>query len=166
MNLSRLRLGLAAAFFVLWMVWLIHLAVTTGRPITLSRPQFLVSNLDIVASIEKLDAPVKVEGVLWPEADAQKWSGKSIEVSNLQSCADSWVGPGRYIIPLMPDRKGGYQVAPISLSPGSPPGRVSKDGMHVDLPARIYPDSPETRRQAQQIQKPTVATLAPRLNDG
>src|SRR6516162_2898452 len=109
MNLSRLRLGLAVAVFVLWMGWLIHLALTTGRPITLSRPQFLVSNLDIVAHIEKLDAPVQVLDVLWPREDEQKWNGKSIVVSNLGSCAGSWAGPGQYIVPLMPDRKGGYQ---------------------------------------------------------
>jgi hypothetical protein len=164
--MMRLRIGLAVALFAAWMGWLIYLALAdshlhslTDGPIrfdrlVLSRPQFMVSSLDVVAHIEKLDGPVVIKDVLWPKGDELKLQGKTLSVTNLANCEQSWAEPGDYIVPLMPDPKGGYQVAPIPPSPGSPPRQETKDGLHAYLPVRIYPDRPETRQQVYDIPKP------------
>src|SRR6266404_5991391 len=133
MTSPKLRLGLAIAVFGLWMGWLIHLALTASRPIVLSRPQFFVSNLVVVAHIEQLKGEVQLKEVLWPKSDEQKWLDKKVTISNLHDCEDGWAGLGDYILPLMADPKGGLQVAPIPRSPGSPPLKESKDGQRAFL---------------------------------
>jgi hypothetical protein len=170
--MMRLRLGLAVTLFAAWMGWLIYLALADSRRhsptdgpvkfdrLVLSRPQFMVSSLDVVAHIDKLDGPVVIKDVLWPKSDEAKLPGKELPVTNLANCEQSWAGPGDYIMPLMPDPKGGYQVAPIPPSPGSPPRQETKDGLHAYLPVRIYPDRPETRQQVHEIAKPGASVIS------
>jgi len=146
---ARIRLAVAVILFAGWIAWLIYLAVVgTPRPLV-SRSQLLVSNLDIVAQIDQLAGnPPKIEigQVHWPQAK-QALVGTSIEVPNLPSC-DGWKGPGQYIIPLITDWHGSYQVAPLGPSPGFESARP-----------RIYPANPETRRQLDEISKPEVDAL-------
>src|SRR5438552_12601631 len=101
--MTRLRLGLAVAVFAGWMGWLIYLALADSRRhsltegplkfdrLVLSRPQFMVSSFDIVAHVEKLNAPVVIREVLWPKDDGKKGLQTTLVVSNLGNCEQSWV---------------------------------------------------------------------------
>src|SRR5437660_1454248 len=115
MRSARLRLALAAALFLAWIGWLAYLAARTSHPIVLSRPQFLVSNLDVSAEVgggARPDPKVAIKKVHWPHTEqAQKMVGQTIEVSNLPECG-GWKGPGTYILPLTTDWKKSYQVTP------------------------------------------------------
>jgi hypothetical protein len=168
MTSAKLRLGLAIIAFGVWMGWLIRLAVTANqsawpestpdkglrnKPIVLSRPQFLISNLDVVADVKKLNQEVSILEVLWPASEAQKWQDKTARIANLQDCEDSWPGGGAYIVPLMKGIDDRLRVAPLPRSPGSPGRRESKDGQVTIEPVRIYPATPETRRQEHQIKR-------------
>src|SRR5262245_41493868 len=128
MRSATKRLVLTATLFAAWIGWLAYLAATTTRPIILSRPQFLVSGLDLIAELsEKDDRPapeVTVAEVVWPREDPDGLRGKQIAVTNLPqlSAAQGWQGPGRYILALVPEGKDGahatYQVVPTPPSPG------------------------------------------------
>jgi hypothetical protein len=149
----RFRLFLLfAGLFVVWIGWLAYLAITSTRPIVLSRPQFLVSKLDIIAEVHadnsKPDPKVDVREVHWPPKGMEQLVGRKITVGNLAQC-DGWTGPGLYILPLAtetPEPKNGseYEVAKIPPSPGFSPAKS---------PPRIYPKTPETLRQLNEIQK-------------
>lgn len=119
---SPLLLAVAALLFAGWVSWLGYLALTTTRPEVLSRPQFLASQLDIVADIdgsgEHAEAAVTVADVLWHAQEVTKpEKGERLTVVNLPHVSDGWTGPGRYILPLT--REGTqYRVAPVLHSPG------------------------------------------------
>ena len=145
------RLVFFAGLFLIWICWLVYLAITATRPIVLSRPQFLVSKLDVIAEVRANDSKpisdVEVREVHWPPKQADQLAGKKITVVNLSQC-DGWNGPGLYILPLEETTDGKqdheYQVARIPLSPGFNPS-TSKP--------RIYPKTPETLRQLNSIHK-------------
>src|SRR5436309_107611 len=94
------RLVLAAALFLAWMGWLVYLvasmksAVPPGAPapIVLSRPQFLVSSLDVIATVAAINtdpAEVTVREVAWPKGEeAKALVGQKIKVSRLPECRD------------------------------------------------------------------------------
>jgi hypothetical protein len=154
MKSAGLRLLLATLLFAAWIGWLVYLTGTTPRPIDssrpqpwiLSRPQFLVSSLDVIAQVDGTsDKPgtATVVDVHWPQGDqARQLIGKTISVSNLSECREDWSGPGEYILPLI-ERHDEYRVAPQPPSPGFATGRP-----------RIYRATPLTLGQLRQIQKP------------
>jgi len=153
MKSGRLPLLLATVLFAGWMGWLAYLVISmkatlppgATRPVVLSRPQFLVSNLDVIAEVPAYDrdpVEVTVREVHWPK-EKQNLVGKKINVSRLPECRDDWVAPGEYILALMPLGETGYQVVRVPQSPGFPSGRP-----------RIYPVTPQTRRQLQEVRKP------------
>jgi hypothetical protein len=153
MKRPRLRFLLALALFLAWIGWLTYLVQATNssllqvaKPVVLSRPQFLVSSLDVLAEVAVIDrdpAEVAVHAVSWPkDKDAEDLVGKKIFVSHLPECRDDWTGPGEYILPLMRFGEKGYQIVPIPRSPGFPYSRP-----------RIYPSTPQTREQLQAIDK-------------
>lgn len=148
MSRARLRLILSAALFLSWIGWLAYLALTTTRPIVLSRPQFLASQFDVVAAVSDVGgrpaAGVSVERVAWPaDGAAQKLAGQSITVANLAAVAkeDGWDGPGSYILPLVKEGNE-YQLAPVALSPGLSERKARP---------RIYRATPQTLGQLTQI---------------
>lgn len=156
MKSAKLRLALVASLFVLWVGYLVYLSSTTSRQV-LSRAQFLVSTLDVIAYIEddngQPSTKVRVEEVHWP-ASQQELVGKTIEVANLRHCrvpisSDSreWPipGPGLYILPLI-QRGEVYEVATIPRSPGF-------DGLSRQ-DCRIYAATPQNRRQLAVMPKP------------
>ena len=154
MKPATLRLGLAAAAFAAWIGWLVYLVYSmesslppgASRPVVLSRPQFLVSSLDVIADVHEIQtdpSEVTVRQVLWPDTkDAQDLIGKQIRVSHLSECRADWLGPGEYILALQSLGPKGYQVVPLPRSPGFPSGRP-----------RIYPSTPDTREQLREIRK-------------
>ena len=150
MKPARWRLIVAASLFAGWIGYLAYLAATTRHPVVLSRPQFLISNLDVIAEVEIADgAPhLTVTKVHWPPQDAAEFEGKAITLTtDLRDCP-GWQGPGTYILPLMRDAKGSYQVAPIPPSPG-----------YEDHKRPIYPATSEAQQQLDAIPKPEAANL-------
>jgi hypothetical protein len=158
------RLVLTATLFALWIGYLVYLWQATlffrpsHEPLILSRPQFLVADLVIVGEIKDADSPVEVKEVLFPEKDADLKPGDVISVTNLNAChpprspvrtepgpSPDLTGPGSYLLPLRPARKGpGYEVVPIPSSPTytDPKG-----------PPRIYPATPQTLAQYRAISR-------------
>lgn len=145
MKPAALRLVLAVLLFAGWVGYLAYLAATTRNPIVLSRPQFLVSQMDVIARIE---APPQatVEEIHWPDKTDLK-PGDVLTVTNLADC-QGWAGPGSYILALSRDGKD-YRVAPTPPSPG-----YDRSG-----PPRIYPLTKETRHQLDSIPKPTAVEI-------
>jgi len=139
-----LLVALIALLLLGWLGWLAYLAWpgTTPREV-LSRPQFLVSTLDVIVRIDaaadgRPASPVIVEEALWP-AEA-KLVGQPLIVANLERC-EGWQGPGSYILPLVGQRES-HQVALIPRSPGFEGAARA---------ARIYPATPLNRAQWQHL---------------
>ena len=147
---SRPLLVGTALLFAAWIGWLAYLAVTTTRPIVLSRPQFLSSQVDVIGEIGELggrpDPAVVVERVRWMrEPGLAPQEQQQITVSNLVQVGtkEGWSGPGTYILPLVKEN-GTYALAPLGASPGSP-GRAAP---------HIYRVTPDTLAQLDQIRGP------------
>lgn len=131
MNKSAGRLATAALLFFGWIGYLAYQSRETGLPV-LSRPQFLISNLDVLAEVVDRNArpvPLRILEVYWPP-DANDLAGRTITVGNLD---DTVVQPTRpevqaepfhrdtgqtYLLPLQQTTKGDYLVAPLPPSPG------------------------------------------------
>jgi hypothetical protein len=150
---QRLRLVLAAGLFLAWMSWLAYLALTTTQPVVLSRPQFLVADLVVIAEVGEMDGDpdphVKIVRVAWPRKDKDR-EGKSIEVSHLSSLGreQGWQGPGRYILALQRTgsaKENRYLVAQIPHSPGYPRGGKPP-------PTPIYSATSEAVEQLEEIE--------------
>jgi len=88
-----------------------------GGPVVLSRPQFLISELDVIAHVESLKGPVIVKEVIFPRTPGRsRLVGQRIFVTNLYKChrlpggrkedegkvPDDFKGPGDYILALCP----------------------------------------------------------------
>src|SRR5947209_19777960 len=143
---QRLLLLVSALLFFGWIGWLAYEAFTAGKPVVLSRPQFLISTLDVIADVPDPSAAVTVKEVAWAAQGKDQWQGKALPVTNLEECRDhGWQGPGEYILPLV-QAEDGFRVAPTPPSPGYPP----RGGGHAG-PPRIYPVTPQTRAQLDAI---------------
>jgi hypothetical protein len=152
MRRNRLLLALAAGLFTAWIAYLAFLALTKSHIDVLSHPQFLVADLWVIADVDGLDKPISVVEVVYARPglkDGAPEKGKTIDLSNLSMCQESWKGPGRYIVPLSHPRNE-YYVTPIPRSPGYPP---DKDKMTLPQ-VRIYPDTPDTRAQLARLPQP------------
>jgi hypothetical protein len=157
MKRAKLGLILAATAFALWIAYLFYLTLPRwiGTPaIVLSRPQFLVAGLDVIAQVDqKDDVRVTVREVPWPPMEpAQKLAGQTIAVLNLPQ-VEGWTGPGLYILPLVrvgQDELGQdeFKVPQTPRSPGFAPEPTDKEGR-----PHIYPLNAETRWQLEQIRK-------------
>ena len=155
MRAARIRLLLAAGLFLAWIGWLAYLAATTTHPVVLSRPQFLVANLHVIADLkggaEHPDAEVTVRQAGGPGADPQREKpGSRLTVADLPRIGpgQGWDGPGEYILALTRRPDGTYMVTPLPPSPGYPP-----ESPHVPANRlRIYKATPPAREQLQAIQ--------------
>jgi hypothetical protein len=149
MKLRRLWLAVTVILFVGWLGWLGYVAATASHPIVLSRPQLMMSTLDVIADVPGAkDRPGNraiVRQVHWP-ASQGNLVGKAIEIVNLPQ-AKHWTGPGSYILCLVSDGNGKYQVAAIPSSPGY-------EGW--GQAPRIYPATTETLQQLDSIPKRSV----------
>jgi hypothetical protein len=158
------RLLLTAVLFLGWLCYLGYLVYSRprtpdGQPLVLSRPQLLVSTLDVVARVEKPDKSVKIVKVLYPPKDPPVHEGDTITVDDLDRCRAperesgqpppplDWSGPGEYLLPLQywpADGKTRYRVTPIPPSPGYPRSAVP----------RIYAATPQALAQYREVRKP------------
>jgi hypothetical protein len=156
------RLILTAALFVGWLGYLTYL-VCIRPSVVLSRPQFLVSMLDIVGRVDNIKGEdILVEKVLFPETNPSVKAGDKIQVENIAKCrplsdpleknmepSPDWMGPGPYILPLQlveRDGKGHYEVVPTPASPGY-------HGLSAG-PPRIYPATVRLLDEYKRISKP------------
>jgi hypothetical protein len=145
MKFAALRLAIAVLLFAGWISWLIYLTLTSANPTVLSRPQLLVSTLEVVAQVPGITAEppeVSVERVYWPTEQQNQWQGKKIIVNNLSEC-QGWSGPGEYLMPLSSEGQS-FRVTPIPPSPG-----YSRNG-----PPVIYAWTPQVARQLDTIAHP------------
>ncbi|MHB1426401.1 MAG: hypothetical protein ACYC3I_24830 [Gemmataceae bacterium] len=172
------RLILTAALFVGWLSYLGYLVVCRphtpdglrgafdGRPLTLSRPQFLVSRLDVIAEVSgDKGEKVVIKEVLFPKADSPVKAGDEIHVSNIENCRPfsdplardtdpppDYSGPGWYLLPLQAldaNEARRFAVVPTPPSPGFP----IAGGVNVG-PPRLYPATDEMRAEYREIAKP------------
>jgi len=177
MKLAAERLIVAAALFLGWLGYLSYLVICRphtpagllgafeGRPITLSRPQFLVSTLDVVAEVSGAKGEkVLVKEVLFPKANAPVREGEEIHVENIDRCRalsdplakepdppPDYSGPGLYLLPLQPldaNDPHRYEVVPTPPSPGFPTSQGANPG------PRLYPATPEMLAEYREIAKP------------
>jgi hypothetical protein len=145
------RLLLMIVLFGGWLAYLGYLVYTRpqtvgGKPLVLSRPQFLVSTLDVIGRVEDHDKVTVVE-VLYPAqgAPVKKGDVLSVEDFGSQPPPSGYSGPGEYLLPLLPlgpDKKR-FRVTPIPPSPGYARGE-----------ARIYPVTAQTLAQYREMPKP------------
>jgi len=178
MKPAAARLLLVLVLFAGWLGYLGYLVLCRphspgglrgafeGRPLALSRPQFLVSRVDVVAEVHDPSGQgVLVKKVLFPQTNSPFKEGDTIHVENLERCRPlpdpmakskeapfDYTGPGEYILPLNVLEKDGarrYEVTATPPSPGFPPMQSGNVG-----PPRIYPNTPEMRAEYDQIHKP------------
>lgn len=154
---ARLRLIAIACVLAGWLGWLGYLVAVSSHPVVLSEPQFLMSTLDVLADVQadadgRPASRVIVQQVHWPRTRASTAVGTELTVVNLPDATrvTGWKGPGEYILPLVKEGDN-YRVAAIPFSAGYHP----TDGI-AELP-HIYPVSPETLRQLDQMPKPEPA---------
>lgn len=178
MKLAVGRMILAAFLFLGWMGYLAYLVMCRphtpagllgafeGQPLTLSRPQFLVSTLDVVAELSGDNGEKAIiKEVLFPRSNPPLKSGEEIHIENIEHCrplADrlaklanpppDYNGPGPYLLALQVlDSKPAHrcEVVPTPPSPGFP----LASGVRVG-PPRIYPATPEMLAEYHRIAKP------------
>jgi hypothetical protein len=165
-NPSRLlifRLLLVAGLLVGWLGYLAYLVwelpeTEARQALILSRPQLLVSEVDVVAQVSDPGEEVVIERVLYQQDGLDLKPGDRLAITNLKACRsswppstrerDDWVGEGLYLLPLR--RQGSaYEVVRVPASPGYTP---ETSGIS---PLRIYPATPRTLAQYQHLEKMT-----------
>jgi hypothetical protein len=159
---ARVRLIVAAGLFALWMGWLAYLALTATNPLVLSRPQFLVADIWVVADLtggEHPDDLITVDRIVWSSEDKRKIAdGAKVSLRNLPLLGDGqdWNGPGQYILPLTRLEDGTFAVTPIPRSPGFPPrphDEPSPRALQDPLRLRIYRVTPRTEQQIELLRQ-------------
>jgi hypothetical protein len=132
MTFPRARLAVAASLFVAWLGYLLLLVLGSRHTIVLSRPQFLVTNLCVVADLTddgdgKPARTVKIDRVFWSSRPVDL-TGAQLEIANLpDAAAQGYAGPGKYILPLRersPKPGPIYQIAIVPSSPWYEPAFV------------------------------------------
>lgn len=150
------RFVLCLVVFLAWLGYLGYLVAERAQEgaVILSRPQFLVSDLDVIATARSGSDTVTISEVLYPDtAAARQLTSQSIHVSNLDQCrlpgdrtktVPDLQAEGPYLLALQnpgPDEKD-YRVAVTPPSPGFPRGTP-----------RAYPATRGVVAQYRQIQK-------------
>src|SRR5437764_4672079 len=81
----------AAVLLAAWIGYIAYLALTTSHPTVLSRPQFLVADLWVIARVESLEKPVTIVEVVYARPGVEKPDqGAAIPVANLAQCKEGW----------------------------------------------------------------------------
>jgi hypothetical protein len=147
-----MRLAVTAALFAAWIGWLGYLAATTTKPQVLSRPQFLISNLYVIAelagSTDRPGAVVTVQEIGGPSRDVTGVKqGSPLTIDNLPEVDQGWEGPGSYIIPLVRMRDGSYRLTPVPPSPGYPSESSSEPADRL----RIYRATDRALQQLREL---------------
>jgi hypothetical protein len=156
MKAAWFRLVLASALFIGWLCYLGYLVAErpAGGAVILSRPQFQVSDIDVVADVRKGSDDVTVTEVLYANTDsARQLPGKGLKVTNLADCRPpgdrekvkpDLAADGEYLLALQPQDPDGksYRVVATPPSPGLRSGTP-----------RIYPATKGVLAQYRDIPK-------------
>jgi len=151
MGFAKLRLFAVVGLLLAWLGYIAYQALSVGRFPVVSHSQLLVSTLDVIADVRagengRPSPKVLIQEVHWPPA-GRNLVGREVEVANLADpTIKGFAGPGRYILPLVEGEGGAYRVAPLPPSPGF-------DG---DRSCFVYPDTQITRRQLDEVPKPSA----------
>jgi hypothetical protein len=125
MTFPKARLAVAASLFVAWLGYLFLLVLSSWHTIVLSRPQFLVTNLCVVADLTDDDdgkpaRNVTVDQVYWSNRPVDL-KGARIDIANLADAGpQGYAGPGKYILPLQERQAKAGPVYQIAIVPSSP----------------------------------------------
>jgi hypothetical protein len=168
-NHKPLRLALAAALFAAWMGYLGYLVYALAAPTNsptvdslrpapthltpvLSRPQFLVSNLDVVGTVDVAAGTVTVEEVLFPTDGEGPKKGDEIKVTNLKHAEPALPEQGTPCLLLLQQSADGsaYRIAPVPSSPGYSRGQLL-----------IYSADHERLAEYHSLKKPEHPEAAP-----
>jgi hypothetical protein len=151
MKVPHLVLALAAVFFLAWIGWLAYLVAITENAVILSRPQFLVADLWVIADVvaDSKGQPgrtITVRELVW-SAQPVELAGKESEVRDLPDLTpgNGWKGSGEYILPLSVHKNGKDEYSVTALPPS--PGFLRKGDK------RIYLAAPEARQQLLELRK-------------
>jgi hypothetical protein len=146
------RLVLAAVLFAAWMGYLGYLVYTLPKPVSnmpvvLSRPQFLVSDLDVIGDIDLKEGTVAVRKVLYSRGGNLPDFGTPIKVINLADVTPGLTGKSNLkncLLPLQVHLQDNVtcRITPIPKSPG-----FERSEVH------IYPANPETLAEYDSLQK-------------
>jgi hypothetical protein len=157
MRRSGWRLAVSAILFAGWIGYLTYLVATSGETTVLSRPQFLVADLYVIADVKGQrfwqafpaatvavlgasaaallpsdDGPgdvLTVKEVIWTSQPGDL-KGKMLFVNNLHDFGKrGWRGPGEYIVPLSRASADGPDVYEVTRLPKTPgfPGSAAVD---------------------------------------
>jgi hypothetical protein len=141
----KVLLVLASLAFGAWITYLIVLAIISRRPVVLSRPQLLVADVVVIARVEDREAGKgKVVRIVWAKEKTNLTADQEIAVANLSS-STGWTTAEEYILPLTVEG-GIYMVTRLPRTPGY--ARSPTDA------ARIYPLTPQTERQLEELKPP------------
>jgi hypothetical protein len=156
-RLAVRRLLFFAGLFALWMLYLGYLVLmrpeVPSGPRLLSRPQALISSLDVVAEItDPKQNEVVIQEVLYP-ADRKNLEGTKLTVANLDRCGryvgrdfvPDVTGPGTYLLLLQLREDKQAEVVPLPLSP--------RPGGDYTGP-RAYAATSDVLSQYRQVVKP------------
>ena len=122
MSGARIRLVLAAALFLGWMVWLALAVADKGSVDPVSRAQLTEATIlvtaEVTASDGKPNTKVKVVNRLTATGPAE---GTEIDVMNLKDAVvpgKGFPGDGVYLLPLVARDGTGFAIAGLPRSPG------------------------------------------------
>jgi hypothetical protein len=149
MRFAKARLIVAFIALGAWVGYVAYQAMAYGRFPVVSHAQLLVSAVDAIADVQadeqgRPKPTVHVVEVHWPTGK-KELAGQDLSVRNLGE-AVGFIGPGRYVLPLIADDGGRYFVAGLPRSPGFE---------HTVF--FIYPDIPIVRQQLDAAPKPPAA---------
>lgn len=152
MKPNRLRLLLAMGLFLSWISYLGFLVAyttrgTDGKPVRLSQPQFLSSELDLIIEINQQQDIVitRVSEVLYSALKNKTPKvGDSLTINNLELPKKLGNEKINWLVPLRSTDSGkSFEIMPVPSSPGFS-GRTLK----------IYPALDGVLRQYKNLPKP------------
>ena len=152
MKRSRTLLIVAASLFALWIGYLAFLALTASKPDVLSRPQFLMADLYVVAEVpahpHRPDRPahlMTVKQIVWskdPE-DAKRTQFFVAWPALRRASPTDWKGPGEYVLALSrTDDANVFLLTPLPRTPG-----------YAGAVGRVYPATSQTLEQVERLKQ-------------
>ncbi len=119
---ARIRLCVAAAAFLGWMVWLSLAVAGKGQVDPVSRAQLTEANVLVVAEVTSVEgkpaSKVKIAKRIGANGPSE---GAEIDVTNLPQAGvpgRGFPGPGTYLLPLVSRDNTIYSIAGLPRSPG------------------------------------------------
>jgi len=144
MSRAKFPLIFSACLFAAWLGFLLFLVIES-RTVVLSKPQFLIAQLYVVAEVKDdrgKPSPDVAIRVLWAQDKADE-TLKEMTIADLPECGkkQGYHGPGSYLIPVLKLRNRSFAVAAVPQ-------------LDAKIPAddrRIYPWTPDVQKQVEEL---------------